>query len=115
MDKSRTDIKVGLFVLVGLVLIAGGMVWFSKGTSIFRGTYELKLRAVNVGGIKQRAVVLLAGAQVGSASQVRLADDGRRPDRCTKQGRGGQRKPDGPGPGQRGVEVVHGKIGRAHV
>ncbi|MEI6197210.1 MAG: MlaD family protein [Verrucomicrobiota bacterium] len=77
MDKSRTDIKVGLFVLVGLVLIAGGMVWFSKGTSIFRGTYELKLRAVNVGGIKQRAGVLLAGVQVGSVSQVRLADDGR--------------------------------------
>ena len=77
MDKSRTDIKVGLFVLVGLVLIAGGMVWFSKGTSIFRGTYELKLRAVNVGGIKQRAGVLLAGVQVGSVSQVRLAEDGR--------------------------------------
>ena len=77
MDKSRTDIKVGFFVLVGLVLIAGGMVWFSKGTSIFRGTYELKLRAVNVGGIKQRAGVLLAGVQVGSVSQVRLADDGR--------------------------------------
>ena len=77
MDKSRTEIKVGLFVLVGLVLIAGAMVWFSKGTSIFRGTYELKLRAVNVGGIKQRAGVLLAGVQVGSVSEIKLADDGK--------------------------------------
>ena len=77
MDKSRKEIKVGLFVLIGLVLVASAMVWFSKGTSIFRGTYELKLRAVNVGGIKDRAQVLLAGVQVGSVSQVKLADDGK--------------------------------------
>ncbi|MDD5140481.1 MAG: MlaD family protein [Verrucomicrobiales bacterium] len=77
MDKSRTEIKVGLFVLFGLVLLAVALVWFSKGTSVFRGTYELKLRAVNVGGIKERAGVLLAGVQVGSVSQVKLAEDGK--------------------------------------
>jgi ABC-type transporter Mla subunit MlaD len=77
MDKSRTDIKVGFFVLIGLVLLAVSLVWFSKGTSIFRGTYELKLRAVNVGGIKKSAGVLLAGVQVGSVAEVKLAEDGK--------------------------------------
>lgn len=77
MDKSRLEIKVGLFVLFGLVLLAIVAVQFSKGTSLFRGSYELKLRAVNVGGIKKSAGVLLAGVQVGSVAEVKLAADGK--------------------------------------
>jgi phospholipid/cholesterol/gamma-HCH transport system substrate-binding protein len=77
MDKSRLEIKVGLFVLIGLVLLAIVAVQFSKGTSLFRSNYELRLRAVNVGGIKKSAGVLLAGVQVGSVSEVKLAEDGK--------------------------------------
>lgn len=75
MEKSHQEIKVGLFVLVGLVLLAILLIQFSKGTSVFRGTYELRLHASNVGGLKQRAAVLLAGVQVGSVSGVELAPD----------------------------------------
>ena len=77
MEKSRTEIKVGLFVLIGLVLLAVVLIQFSKGTSLFRGTYELRLHAVNVGGIKPRAGVLLAGVEVGSVSEIQLAEDGK--------------------------------------
>jgi hypothetical protein len=59
------------------VLLAVLLIQFSKGTSLFRGTYELRLHAVNVGGLKQRAGVLLAGVQVGSVSDIQLADDGK--------------------------------------
>jgi len=55
MEKSHQEIKVGLFVFIGLVLLAVLLIQFSKGTSIFRGTYELHLHASNVGGLKQRA------------------------------------------------------------
>src|ERR1039458_1270713 len=77
MEKSRLQIKVGLFMLIGLVLLAVLLIWFSKGTSPFRGTYELRLHAGNVGGLKQRAGVLLAGVQVGSVSDIKLANDGK--------------------------------------
>ncbi|MFZ1072711.1 MAG: MlaD family protein [Verrucomicrobiia bacterium] len=77
MDKSRLETKVGLFVLIALVLLAVLLIQFSKGTSIFRGTYELRLHALNVGGLKQRASVLLAGVQVGGVSDIQLADDGK--------------------------------------
>jgi phospholipid/cholesterol/gamma-HCH transport system substrate-binding protein len=77
MDKSRLEIKVGLFVLVGLVLLAAMLIQFSKGASLFRGTYELRLHASNVGGLKQRAGVLLAGVQVGTVSSIQLAEDGK--------------------------------------
>ena len=77
MEKSRLETKVGLFVLVGLVLLAVLLIQFSKGTSLFRGTYELRLHADNVGGLKPRAGVLLAGVQVGSVSDIKLAEDGK--------------------------------------
>jgi phospholipid/cholesterol/gamma-HCH transport system substrate-binding protein len=77
MDKSRLEIKVGVFVFIGLVLVAIMVIQFSKGTSLFRGTYELRLHAVNVGGIKERAGVLLAGVEVGSVSRIKLAEDGK--------------------------------------
>jgi len=77
MEKTRLEIKVGLFVFVGLLLLAVLLVAFSKGTSLFRSTYALKLHAVNVGGIKPRASVLLAGVQVGSVKEITLATDGK--------------------------------------
>jgi phospholipid/cholesterol/gamma-HCH transport system substrate-binding protein len=77
MEKSRLELKVGLFVLIGLVLLAVLIIQFSKGTSVFRGTYDLNLHAVNVGGLKPRASVLLAGVQVGNVSDIKLADDGK--------------------------------------
>jgi phospholipid/cholesterol/gamma-HCH transport system substrate-binding protein len=77
MESKRLEIKVGLFVLIGLALVALLIIQFSKGTSIFRGTYELRLHADNVGGLKPRAGVLLAGVQVGSVSDIKLADDGK--------------------------------------
>jgi len=78
MEKSkRLEIKVGLFVAVGLVLLAILLLQFSKSTSIFKGTYELRLHAVNVGGIKPRAQVLEAGVQVGIVSEIKLAPDGK--------------------------------------
>lgn len=77
MDKSRLETKVGLFVFIGLALLAVLAVQFSKGTSLFRSTYTLRLHAVNVGGLKPRASVLLAGVNVGSVSGVQLAPDGK--------------------------------------
>ena len=77
MENKRLELKVGLFVLVGLVLLAALMIAFSKGTSVFRGTYTVRLVAVNVGGLKLRASVLLAGVQVGAVSDIKLAPDGK--------------------------------------
>ncbi|MGA2787758.1 MAG: MlaD family protein [Verrucomicrobiota bacterium] len=77
MDKSRLETKVGLFVFIGLALLATLLILFSKSTSPFSRTYELRLHAANVGGLKQRAGVLLAGVQVGSVTDIKLANDGK--------------------------------------
>jgi phospholipid/cholesterol/gamma-HCH transport system substrate-binding protein len=77
MESKRLETKVGVFVFIGLALLAVLLIQFSKGTSLFHGTYELRLHAVNVGGLKPRAGVLLAGVQVGSVSDIMLAADGK--------------------------------------
>ena len=77
MEKSRLEIKVGLFVFICLALLGVLMVQFSKGTSLFRSTYQLKLHTENVGGLKQKSAVLLAGVQVGTVQQIQLAPDGK--------------------------------------
>ncbi len=69
--------KVGLFVAIGLILLAVLVIQFSKGTSLFRSTYMLKLHAVNVGGLKEKSGVLLSGVQIGTVSGIHLAPDGR--------------------------------------
>jgi phospholipid/cholesterol/gamma-HCH transport system substrate-binding protein len=77
MEQKRLETKVGLFVFIGLALLAVLLIQFSKGTSLFHGTYELRLHASNVGGLQQRAKVLLAGVPIGSVSEIQLADDGK--------------------------------------
>ena len=73
MEKSsRLEIKVGLFVFIGLTLLAVLIIQFSKGTSLFRGTYALKLHATNVGGLKERASVLLAGGDLSASDSATL-------------------------------------------
>ena len=77
MSKSRLEWKVGLFVFIGLALLAALMLQFSKATPFYRPTYKILLHASNVGGLKVRAGVLMSGVQVGTVSDIRLAPDGK--------------------------------------
>ena len=77
MSKSRLEIKVGIFVLIGLVLFAILLLQFSKGTSLFRPTYNIFLRTTSAGGLKRQASVLMAGVQIGTVQEINLAPDGK--------------------------------------
>ncbi len=76
MKRSRHEWKVGLFVLVGLVLLAVLLIEFSKGLTFFRSTYDIYLRAATVSGLKPRASVLMSGVQVGTVTDIRLDSAG---------------------------------------
>lgn len=76
MSQPRLEIRVGLFVLIGLVLLGALMLLFSKGTTFLTGTYELRLKSANVGGIRAGANVLLAGVPVGRVAEVQLGPQG---------------------------------------
>ncbi|MCL5097658.1 MAG: MlaD family protein [Candidatus Omnitrophica bacterium] len=77
MNSARFEWKVGLFILVGLVVLAALLLEFSKGITWFASTYSLRLIAQNVGTIRPDAVVLMAGVPVGRVAQTDLSPDGR--------------------------------------
>ncbi|MBP9902379.1 MAG: MCE family protein [Verrucomicrobia bacterium] len=77
MSQSRMEIKVGVFVLVGLLLLGALTVLFSSGRTFYRNTYELRLKSGDVGGIKTGAGVLLRGVKIGNVAGMKLDPDGR--------------------------------------
>jgi phospholipid/cholesterol/gamma-HCH transport system substrate-binding protein len=77
MKPSRLEGKVGLFVFIGLILLAVLLLEFSKGLTFFRPTYDILLNASTVSGLKPRAQVLMSGVQVGTVSNIQLAPDGK--------------------------------------
>lgn len=77
MKESRAIWKVGLFVLIGLTLLGAMLLQFTKGATLFKPSYEIRLLAKNVGSIKPHATVAMAGVQVGSVVDADLNPDGR--------------------------------------
>jgi phospholipid/cholesterol/gamma-HCH transport system substrate-binding protein len=77
MKGPQFAVRVGLFVALGLVLISLLLLSFSKGLTLFSGTYELRLRSGTVGGLKDRASVMLAGVAIGNVVGAQVAPDGK--------------------------------------
>ena len=76
MSESKYEWKVGVFVFIGLVLLAALMIYFSKGALLFESTYQLRLRAQNVGGIKPKAAVMMSGVKIGNVVDSILSTNG---------------------------------------
>jgi len=77
MNESRTALRVGIFVGIGLFLLVLLSMAFSKGLSILTPTYVLYLRAVSVGGLKERAAVLMSGVTIGNVVNATIPPDGK--------------------------------------
>ncbi len=69
------EIKVGLFVLVFLALIAAASFILGGGEDIFAKNYLLHTSYQDVKGMKVGAVVRLAGMDVGEVSRVEFSTD----------------------------------------
>ena len=77
MNSKHYEWKVGMFAVTGLTFLAILLLQFSKGLSFFTPTYELNLITSNVGAIKAKASVLMAGIQIGQVLEADLNPDGR--------------------------------------
>jgi phospholipid/cholesterol/gamma-HCH transport system substrate-binding protein len=72
MNKARTEWKVGLFVIIGLVLGAALIVQFNKSTGPLTPVYRLRLQAKDVSGVIPGSFVLLAGVRIGTVERIEL-------------------------------------------
>jgi phospholipid/cholesterol/gamma-HCH transport system substrate-binding protein len=75
MNDSRIEYKVGLFVVVGVGLLALLILNFSKGITLFNPVYKLRVILPNAAGLKPAADVMMAGVPIGKVSSMELAPD----------------------------------------
>jgi phospholipid/cholesterol/gamma-HCH transport system substrate-binding protein len=78
MERSNrigwAQVRAGVFILVALVCIAGGVLLMGQKTKMFVSKGELKIVMDDVAGLKQGAPVWLAGVDVGVVTQIDFSD-----------------------------------------
>ena len=68
-EDQKTQAKVGIFILIGLIVIGSMVVYFGRLGDSVTGTYNLRLEFPNASGLLKGAEVLLAGARVGRVAE----------------------------------------------
>ncbi|HWI84565.1 outer membrane lipid asymmetry maintenance protein MlaD [Ramlibacter sp.] len=75
MERSRSDVWVGLFVLIGAVAILFLALQSANLLSLsFQPTYQVIAKFDNIGGLKRQAAVKSAGVVVGRVESISFDD-----------------------------------------
>lgn len=75
MERSRSDVWVGLFVLIGAVAILFLALQSANLLSLsFQPTYQVTAEFDNIGGLKRQAAVKSAGVVVGRVESIGFDD-----------------------------------------
>jgi phospholipid/cholesterol/gamma-HCH transport system substrate-binding protein len=76
MAKNTLDnIKLGIFVLAGLVLLILALYMVGKDTNLFSKNYTLRVQFQNISGLLVGNNIRYAGIQVGTVSEIKLMND----------------------------------------
>lgn len=74
MDEKNNELKVGLFVVIGLAVLTY-IVFSIGGFKIFTPGYDLKIIFGFANGVEKNAPVRLAGVNIGEVKNIRLYFD----------------------------------------
>src|SRR5271157_1698590 len=76
-----SELRVGLFVLVGLLILAVG-IFYVTGAGVFGPKYRIKTYLPEVSGLSTGAPVRLDGVEIGTVDQILLVprEPGKTPD-----------------------------------
>ena len=74
-QERRQKLKVGVFVLIGLVAFLGMIYALGARARLFEPRYTIHAEFNEVGGLVEGATVRLAGVQIGRVTGVRLPAD----------------------------------------
>lgn len=77
MDKPRSmELKVGIFMVVCLVVVAGLVIKFGKLASLTGKSYPITVVFPNVAGLVRDANVMYAGISVGKVKSIKFSEEG---------------------------------------
>ncbi len=74
MERTRINIAVGLFVLVGIVALGYLSIKLGRVTFLGGAGYEVTADFPSVGGLKPGSTVEIAGVEVGRVEDIALVD-----------------------------------------
>ena len=74
MERSRVNIAVGLFVVVGMLALGYLSIKLGRVTFLAGGGYNVVADFPSVGGLRVGASVEIAGVEIGRVESIGLAD-----------------------------------------
>ena len=74
MSKISHEIKVGAFVLVGVILFCTSIILLGGDRLFLTKTYKLRVRLPQVQGLNKGSVVSLSGVPVGNVERIRFIE-----------------------------------------
>ena len=77
------ELKVGIFVLVTCLILAGAIFTIGTQVGLFEDTFYARTYLNNVSGLKPGDIVLLAGVEVGNVIDVAISESGDLPQTST--------------------------------
>lgn len=73
--STDQQIKAGLFVVIGLIVISASIVFLGDDRMVFSKSYELRVQLSQVQGLTQGSLVNLSGYRVGSIKKLDFLKD----------------------------------------
>jgi phospholipid/cholesterol/gamma-HCH transport system substrate-binding protein len=74
MDRSRVNIAVGMFVILGIVALGYLSIQLGQVTFLGARGYAVTVDFPSVGGLKAGSAVEIAGVEIGRVESIGLAD-----------------------------------------
>lgn len=74
-NRAVNNIKLGIFILAGLLLLILALYMLGRNSNLFGRNYELKARFDNVQGLTAGNNVRYSGIQVGTVKKVKILND----------------------------------------
>lgn len=74
-EQTKNNIKLGLLVLAGLLLVILTLYGLGKNQNIFGSNFQLKARFSNISGLTKGNNIRFSGIQVGTVSRIEIVDD----------------------------------------
>ncbi|AMR30004.1 mammalian cell entry protein [Mucilaginibacter sp. PAMC 26640] len=74
-NKGENNIKLGMFVLAGLLVLMASFYMIGKNRNIFGSGFELKARFNNLNGLMEGNNVLFSGIQAGTVKKITMIND----------------------------------------
>jgi len=75
MAKKYSTVKIGIFVFLGLTILAIAIFMLGDKDALFSSTFKVRAYFYNIQGLKNGATVRLSGIDVGTVSNIEIVND----------------------------------------